>query len=1295
MKHAKETEQIRIAGSGSKRARFRDFRWRLSYRASVALPTDLLHDFYVPALRCAIGYDRMAGCFCPASLAAASQGLSGFIRRQGRIRLVVGTNLEPDEIHICLAEESQAQLSARLRRELQHPDKWPLDVQRGVRLLAWMVNKGQVEIRLAFRTHLRTGKLLQFDSTEDGLAPSKWAVLTDASGDRILVSGRLNESRTAPIRNAENIDVHCDWWNEEARQRVDAAEQEFRALWEDRHEAFRVVPLPLEVRDFLASFATEKRARELDGTLSVPLEVPEPSPLEWLTFALIKDAPQLPGGKYVGMETAAVEPWPHQRIVARRLIDHWPYSFLLCDEVGLGKTIESGLAIRSLHLSGYLERILIAAPAHLVPQWQREMAQKFFLPFARALPGASVRHAWLLPLQQETDSASLYEHPLTIVSTGLMARAGRREDLERSAGFDLALLDEAHCARRSNPTQGTAGHARYNQLYLLTEKVIRPKARSLVLATATPMQLHEVEAADLMRLTRRAGAFLYDPSLTFSYYELLSRLQRGRKLGEPEWRFLHRCVRAIEEQDPAQWKHIRATVISGAHEPEIQRWLEHPTGALSPLGMEGVRRLLFAAAPLSRTMLRHTRALLDEYRTRGELKSKLPRRTLLPIPAIHFTAQEQAVYDRLGDYCAELAQRLAGAGAMRTAIGFFLSFLQLRFASSLYAIRCTLERRHDKVARSLALFANPPAQSGDEDLEQVLSESDEGDEGIASAMLHGRAPADLVWEKLELESILEQLRDLSATPSKLEVLLQVLHSRTARATGRVRQTIIFTRFVDTLTDLAQRLMAASSSMRLGCYSGPGCRYRVPDAVGWVSCSRDDINRRFLRGEIDVLLCTDAAAEGLNLQTADLLVNYDLPWNPMTVEQRIGRIDRIGQRHEEIQVLNLCYPDSAEQLVYGRLLSRLEGIMGTVGRQNLSLLPVLPEEFEALAAGTLSFEALENRVRERLKELERRNAAFDIPAGEQYEMYSRLASHDLGPPLPVTLAGVFEALTQSTYLKALGCVVQDLGEAKVLRIANVPGVSDGAALTVSRSLYERGSADFEGELHFATWGEPAFDAVVAAVLAHKPPGCIRKIEVAVPASRARLAGYAVATPGGVKLAKSIADLVGLQLDPDAQPSQAELPALSSELKALAQRDGQACALADWVETANEEAGRTERALHCFAAASLLEQIADGKGSLFRSAMTALQTQLDDRVLVRIPHIPYQAMRGHLGLLFEVSPSLSHPDHFHVDLPRFMLDVIYDTARREAESLRVGHEHLTVDQVVERLKREAEHALGETG
>src|SRR5690606_21682691 len=117
-------------------------------------------------------------------------------------------------------------------------------------------------------------------------------------------------------------------------------------LWQGKVAHLPVMPIPEAVRKKLIDLAEEiDYPVEVDGTSAAPREVQPPSALERLRFALIKDAPFLPGGRYVGLETAPVDPWPHQRVVARRLIETWPYSHLLCDEVGLGKTIEAGLAM--------------------------------------------------------------------------------------------------------------------------------------------------------------------------------------------------------------------------------------------------------------------------------------------------------------------------------------------------------------------------------------------------------------------------------------------------------------------------------------------------------------------------------------------------------------------------------------------------------------------------------------------------------------------------------------------------------------------------------------------------------------------------------------------------------------------------------------------------------------------------------------------------------------------------------------------------------------------------------------
>jgi hypothetical protein len=305
------------------------------------------------------------------------------------------------------------------------------------------------------------------------------------------------------------------------------------------------------------------------------------------------------------------------------------------------------------------------------------------------------------------------------------------------------------------------------------------------------------------------------------------------------------------------------------------------------------------------------------------------------------------------------------------------------------------------------------------------------------------------------------------------------------------------------------LLRADPGMLIGTYSGRGGQYLEPKTGRLVAVEREDIKHRFLRRQIDILVCTDAAAEGLNLQTADLLVNFDLPWNPMKVEQRIGRIDRIGQEHEDIYVLNLCYVDSAEQIVYGRLLQRLTDVGAIVGTQQLSLLPVTRDEFQQLAAKTLTETELERRARERATLARRRTASMEMPPRELYDTYLRLEQQTDRKPIPVDLDTIWQTLTQSAYLRALGCRAMPDADQQIMILNNIPDVPDGTAVTTSRITFDVGIPELEGRLHFATYGDPAFEAILTQIDAFDLPACIRRLEVDLPDVPVQVVGYAVA------------------------------------------------------------------------------------------------------------------------------------------------------------------------------------------
>ena len=165
-----------------------------------------------------------------------------------------------------------------------------------------------------------------------------------------------------------------------------------------------------------------------------------------------------------------------------------------------------------------------------------------------------------------------------------------------------------------------------------------------------------------------------------------------------------------------------------------------------------------------------------------------------------------------------------------------------------------------------------------------------------------------------------------------------------------------------------------------CYSGRGGEIPTEDGE-WQTIERDEAKRRFRLREADILLCTDAAAEGLNFQFCGALVNYDMPWNPMRVEQRIGRIDRLGQSHDVARIVNLHYEDTVETDVYRALRVRINMFEMVVG----ALQPILAQLPRTITDAVLSRPDGEctqrSQVVERIERqiVENEGSGFDIDA----------------------------------------------------------------------------------------------------------------------------------------------------------------------------------------------------------------------------------------------------------------------------------------------------------------------------
>jgi hypothetical protein len=860
--------------------------------------------------------------------------------------------------------------------------------------------------------------------------------------------------------------------------------------------------------------------------------------------------------------------------------------------------------------------------------------------------------------------------------------------LRRARGFDVILLDEAHYARRHNPQDGTRGDARFGTLYRLLRDILRDKTRALLLATATPMQLDPIEATDLVTLTRRAGPFLDDPSLLLRYYDALGDLVNNRDLHHVEWEFLRRSISRVEEQDRPLWDWLSANVIDGRTRLAVRRWLND--GAI-PRGLDrrNMLRLIFAASPLSRVMLRHTRPLVEIYRDRGRLGANLPQREILALPRIVLNQQEKAVYEALEDYCRGLAEHLGNrrSAARSQSLGFYLTFLRLRFASSLYAIGQTLRRRRERVELTRRALVHPE-KAGETEREDQLYGDAEDDAGAVGELLRDRTPEDLEWEFARLGRLIDDLEELTAMPSKVRKLLEALQERRSFR-NRVKQVVVFTRFKDTLDDIVGRLRSIDNGLLIGTYSGQGGQYVDPATRDWVGVERDEVKHRFIRGEIDILVCTDAAAEGLNLQSADLLINYDLPWNPMKVEQRIGRIDRIGQRHDKVFVLNLCYAGSAEEIVYGRLLQRLAHAGLIVGAQQLSLLAVTEREFEELAVGQLDEAQLMERAEARAREAQARQRSMEIAPQDLYEIYGRLDAQAAANRAPVMLDDIWGTLSSSAYLCSLGCRILSDKTARVIELHHIPGVPDATMLTASRNTFERGLPGVS-PLRFASYGEPAFDAVLELAAAGGLPPGIRRVSVSIPgADDAELVGYVVMrrNKDGVvapHVVLDMADLDDLSIDAETPVPLSAVEDLGAQLAGRARDEFRVLAAASRIEEANGRAGRAQlRLTHLVARHFILSVQRAHRGETNWSRQLAvLDDIVESSAEQRLPRMPVDQLRSITGVPFAIRlPASGNEVPF--DAPRPLLEAAVDLAAREANALHQRRAEVTTEQVLARL------------
>ena len=853
--------------------------------------------FLCERLKGAVSYDRIAGYFCSSLLEVAGEELASI---QGTIRMVCNSDLSPEDVKTAKA----AQMALRRSWCGSEPE-------------SLLQGPGEPKVRERFR---RLFELLQIKKLQVrvlpekvlGLIHGKAGVITLADGSKTCFLGSANESKAAWQMNYELL------WEDTSPEAIAWVQEEFDALWGSPY----AVPLSEFVLQDLARLAERKVIPSVEqwGDKTTDQHAQEVAPIFIETPVYRRE---------VGL-------WEHQKYFVKLVFDahQGPVEkarFILADQVGLGKTLQLAMSALLIALTGE-KPILIICPKTLVWQWQGEMRDLLDMPSAVWNGKQWVDEQGIEYPAFGQEGIKKCPRRVGIVSSGLIFCGSVASEYLLNLQYDCVILDEAHRARRRNLGVNRDGETPDGNNLLRYMYKIAERTRSLLLATATPVQLRPVEAWDLMDILSRA-----DDSVLGNVFSRWRRpvealdLVMGRTDYSQDESWIWEWIR---NPMPPKEEHRDFEILRNRLEaPGDQTVL--PGDAFTKLKPPDRARMcdLFPRFvgdhnPFIRRIVRRTRQQLE---TQIDPETNEP--LLQPIrvellgesehDAVILPPYLREAYELAEEFCQVLGRRIKASGFLKT-------LLLRRMGSSIHAGLSTAQRM-------LASWGDVSTEEDDD--QEFPSEDESGQLPLISDQTKALTPE----ERGLLERCVAALEANKERDPKHKVVLECLISRRWLDMG----CIVFSQYRDSILSLSEQLSEELPEEPIAVYSGPTTS-GIIKAGTLVAESRETLKRMVMDGQLRLMLGTDAASEGLNLQRLARLINLDLPWNPTRLEQRKGRIQRIGQVHDTVQIYNMRYKDSVEDRVHQLLSHRLRDIHSLFGQ----IPDVLEDAWVAVALGEI-------------------------------------------------------------------------------------------------------------------------------------------------------------------------------------------------------------------------------------------------------------------------------------------------------------------------------------------------------
>lgn len=575
------------------------------------------------------------------------------------------------------------------------------------------------------------------------------------------------------------------------------------------------------------------------------------------------------------LNSARIDFVPYQFRPALKMIHADEPRILIADSVGVGKTIEAGLIIKELEARSDLERVLVICPKPLVAERKWELEMKRFDEEFIPLDGATLRQIisdtdrdgdWPVRFNKAIIPYSILDSKVYNGEIGRRNRIFGLSELDPEPHFDLVIVDEAHHIRNGSDDKEKAF------AYKCT-KYFCDHADAVVMLTATPLQTSDNDLFTLLNVLRP------DIVVDKDTFEMMSRPNANIS------RAVH-LVRAMEKG----WNEKASTELLDLQKTQ---WGDNVI-AENPLYNDILRRL--ESNEIDREERVKLISDIESLHSFGTMLNRTRRRDIQDFcvrrshtVSTSFTEYQQTLHDELLYFEHEALSTLHNANS----VAFMISTIRRQAASCIFGLAPYIR---DIISRRLMQL--------DYDPDSLINDVDEKSLNTISSLA---------------KKVLMLADKLPEKDPKFEETYVIIRKKQEQSNNKI---MIFSTFRHTLSYLKRKL--SECGLRVEQIDGS-----VKDDTRYELKSRFELSREN-EYAIDILLFTEVGSEGLDYQFCDMMINYDLPWNPMKIEQRIGRIDRRGQLSDVVNIYNIITEGTVDADIYHRCLMRIGVFERSIG-----------------------------------------------------------------------------------------------------------------------------------------------------------------------------------------------------------------------------------------------------------------------------------------------------------------------------------------------------------------------------